>query len=82
MSRLYSQLTGGGEVVSLLCQLPFTFQEDSWYFLLLECEPNPGYHGAAEKISSTEKSSDLIGNRTHDHHSRKPLQNISRLKKN
>jgi hypothetical protein len=32
----------GAEVVSLMCQLPFTPQEDFWYSFLLEAESTPG----------------------------------------
>jgi hypothetical protein len=32
----------GGKVVSLMCQPPFTLQEDSWYSFLLEAELAPG----------------------------------------
>jgi hypothetical protein len=39
---LYSQLTDGGEVVSFMCQQPFTPKEDSWYTFLLEAESTPG----------------------------------------
>jgi hypothetical protein len=39
---LDSQLTKGGEVVSLTCWPPFTPKEVSWYSLLLEAESNPG----------------------------------------
>jgi hypothetical protein len=38
---LDSQLTVGGEVVSLTCRLPFTPQEDSWYSFVLEAESTP-----------------------------------------
>jgi hypothetical protein len=41
-------------------------QEDSWYAFLLEAESTPQGHNAAGKIRSTEKSDDLIGNRTRD----------------
>jgi hypothetical protein len=34
-------LTDGGDV-SLMCQPPFTPQEDSWYSFLLEAELTPG----------------------------------------
>jgi hypothetical protein len=60
---LDSWLTDGGEVVSLPRQ-PATLylQEDSWYSFLLEAESTPG-HSEAGRISSIEKSNDLIGNR-------------------
>jgi hypothetical protein len=69
MSRLShfldSQLTDGGEVVSLTRRPPFTPQEDFWYSFLLEAESTPS-HSAAGTITSIEKFSDLIGNRTGD----------------
>jgi hypothetical protein len=39
---LENRLTGGGEVVSLIRQPPFTPQEDFWYSFLLEAEWTPG----------------------------------------
>jgi hypothetical protein len=39
---LDSRLTNGTKVVSLMCQLPFAPQEDSWYSFLLEAESTPG----------------------------------------
>jgi hypothetical protein len=39
---LDSRLTDGGKVVSLMCQPPFTPQEDLWYSFLLEAESTPG----------------------------------------
>jgi hypothetical protein len=39
---LDSQLTDGGEVVSITCRPPFSLQEDSWYSFLLEAELTPG----------------------------------------
>jgi hypothetical protein len=39
---LDSLLTDGDKVVSLMCQLPFSPQEYSWYSFLLEVEPTPG----------------------------------------
>jgi hypothetical protein len=39
---LDSLLTDGGKVVSPMCRLPFTPQEDSRYSFLLEAELTPG----------------------------------------
>jgi hypothetical protein len=62
---LDNQLTDGSEVVSLMCQLPFTPRRipgahSCWRLSW------PQGHGAAGRIWSIEKSNDLIGNRTHD----------------
>jgi hypothetical protein len=60
---LHSQLTGGGEVVSV--GHPFTRRKipgAHFYYRL----SRPQGHSAAERIRSTEKSSDFIGNQTHD----------------
>jgi hypothetical protein len=53
--------TDGGEVASLACRPPFTHQEDSWYCYRLS---RPQSHSSAGRIRSTEKSNDLIRNRT------------------
>jgi hypothetical protein len=52
-------------VVSLICQLPFIPQEDSWYFFLLDANRPQGY-SMAGRIRSIETFSDLIRNQTHD----------------
>jgi hypothetical protein len=60
-----NRLIDGGEFVSLAHQPPFSPREDSWYSFLLEAESTQG-HFAAAKITSLEKSSDVIENRTRD----------------
>jgi hypothetical protein len=59
-----NRLTDVGKVVSLMCQPPFTPQDDSWYSFLLEAELTPG-HSALGWIRSIEKIH-LIGTRTCD----------------
>jgi hypothetical protein len=54
------------KVVSLTHRASFTPQEDFWYSYLLEAESTPRPHSAAVRIRSIERSSDHIGNRTHD----------------
>jgi hypothetical protein len=55
-----NRLTNGGEVVSLMLQLPFTPQEDSWYSFLFEAIV------LLEGLGRIKKSNDLIGIRTCD----------------
>jgi hypothetical protein len=62
---LENPLTDGGEVVSLTLR-PYLYpQDNSWYSFLLKAESTPGT-SAARRIRSTEKSNDLIRNRTRD----------------
>jgi hypothetical protein len=42
LTILDNRLTGGGWVISLKRQSPFTPQECSWYSFLLEAESTPG----------------------------------------
>jgi hypothetical protein len=58
-------LTYGGEV-SLMRRTAVLYpKKDSWYSFLLEAESTPGPQ-CGWKSRSTEKSNDLIGNRTRD----------------
>jgi hypothetical protein len=62
---LDSQLTDGGEVVSLVRQPSFTPKKIPVTHLCYESESIPG-HRAAGRIRSIEKSNDLIRNRNRD----------------
>jgi hypothetical protein len=55
---LDNQLTDGGEVVSLLCLLPFTTQENSWYSILLEAQSTIVWLEGRGKLK---KVNELIG---------------------
>jgi hypothetical protein len=62
---LVSQLTDGGDDVTLTRRPPFTPQEDSWYLFPLEATSTPGPE--CDWIRYIEKFNDLIGNRTRDY---------------
>jgi hypothetical protein len=59
-----NRITDDGEAVSLMHQLPFTPQKDSWYLFLLEVGSTPG-PVQLEGSGQLKKFSDLIENKTH-----------------